>query len=107
VTSTGASAVAVIARSRALQAYAQRVAEAINRQGPLPPLAADKARAPPAGTAQSRVVHFMQDRTEDGRRFRMLTVIDEFTRRCLPLSSRADSDPTTFYIASPSVCART
>ena len=23
----------------------------------------------------------MQDRTEDGRRFRMLTVIDEFTRR--------------------------
>ena len=25
----------------------------------------------------------MQDRTEDGRRFRMLTVIDEFTRRCL------------------------
>ena len=26
---------------------------------------------------------FMQDRTEDGRRFRMLTVIDEFTRRCL------------------------
>jgi putative transposase len=26
---------------------------------------------------------FMQDRTEDGRRIRMLTVIDEFTRRCL------------------------
>jgi transposase InsO family protein len=25
---------------------------------------------------------FMQDRTEDGRRFRMLTGIDEFTRRC-------------------------
>jgi hypothetical protein len=25
---------------------------------------------------------FMQDTTEDGRRFRMLTVIDEFTRRC-------------------------
>jgi transposase InsO family protein len=24
---------------------------------------------------------FMQDRTEDGRRFRMLTVIDKFTRR--------------------------
>jgi hypothetical protein len=49
----------------------------------------------------------MQDRGEDGRRFRMLTVIDEFTRRCLPLSPRADSDPTTFYVASPSVCART
>jgi putative transposase len=28
---------------------------------------------------------FMQDRTEDGRRFRMLTVIDEFTRRCLAI----------------------
>ena len=25
---------------------------------------------------------FMQDCTEDGRQFRMLTVIDEFTRRC-------------------------
>ena len=28
---------------------------------------------------------FMQDRTEDGRRFRMLTVIDEYTRRCLAI----------------------
>jgi transposase InsO family protein len=28
---------------------------------------------------------FVQDRTEDGRRFRMLTVIDEFTRRCLAI----------------------
>ena len=28
---------------------------------------------------------FMQDRTEDGRRFRMLTVIDEFTRSCLAI----------------------
>jgi putative transposase len=28
---------------------------------------------------------FMQDRTEDGRRFRMLTVIDEFTRRSLAI----------------------
>jgi transposase InsO family protein len=27
----------------------------------------------------------MQDRTEDGRRFRMLTVIDEYTRRCLAI----------------------
>jgi transposase InsO family protein len=27
----------------------------------------------------------MQDRTEDGRRFRILTVIDEFTRRCLAI----------------------
>lgn len=26
---------------------------------------------------------FVQDRTQDGRPFRMLTVIDEFTRRCL------------------------
>ena len=28
---------------------------------------------------------FMQDRTEDGRRFRMLTVIYEFTRRSLAI----------------------
>jgi putative transposase len=28
---------------------------------------------------------FVQDRTEDGRPFRMLTVIDEFTRRCLAI----------------------
>jgi transposase InsO family protein len=28
---------------------------------------------------------FMQDHTEDGRRFRMLTVIDEFTRRSLAI----------------------
>jgi len=28
---------------------------------------------------------FVQDRTEDGRRIRMLTVIDEFTRRCLAI----------------------
>ena len=31
---------------------------------------------------------FMQDRTEDGRRFRMLTVIDEFTRRSFPRSRK-------------------
>lgn len=28
---------------------------------------------------------FMQDRTDDGRTFRMLCVIDEFTRRCLAI----------------------
>lgn len=28
---------------------------------------------------------FVQDRTQDGRSFRMLTVIDEFTRRCLAI----------------------
>ncbi|WP_336325152.1 DDE-type integrase/transposase/recombinase, partial [Porphyromonas pogonae] len=28
---------------------------------------------------------FVQDRTEDGRSFRMLTVIDEYTRRCLAI----------------------
>ena len=26
---------------------------------------------------------FVMDRTHDGRKFRMLTVIDEFTRRCM------------------------
>src|SRR5476649_2253056 len=29
---------------------------------------------------------FVQDRTEDGRTFRMLCVIDEFTRRCLAIA---------------------
>ena len=28
---------------------------------------------------------FVQDRTHDGRAFRMLTVIDEYTRRCLAI----------------------
>ena len=28
---------------------------------------------------------FVQDRTRDGRKFRMLTVIDEFTRECLAI----------------------
>ncbi|NJM36202.1 MAG: transposase family protein [Rhodomicrobium sp.] len=28
---------------------------------------------------------FVEDRTQDGRKFRMLTVIDEFTRRCLAI----------------------
>ena len=28
---------------------------------------------------------FVEDRTHDGRKFRMLTVIDEFTRRCLAI----------------------
>jgi putative transposase len=37
---------------------------------------------------------FVQDRTDDGRSFRMLTVIDEFTRRCLaiPVARRLRSD---------------
>ena len=28
---------------------------------------------------------FVQDRTQDGRAFRMLTVVDEFTRQCLAI----------------------
>ena len=37
---------------------------------------------------------FVQDRTEDGRTFRMLCVIDEFTRRCLAIvvARRLQSD---------------
>jgi putative transposase len=38
---------------------------------------------------------FVQDRTEDCRAFRMLVVLDEFTRRCLASSLRDGSDPTT------------
>ena len=32
---------------------------------------------------------FVMDRTHDGRKFRMLTVIDEFTRRCMAVVVRA------------------
>lgn len=37
---------------------------------------------------------FVQDRTHDGKAFRMLTVIDEFTRRCLaiPVARQLKSD---------------
>ena len=40
--------------------------------------------------ADGRVVHpwsydFVEDRTHDGRKFRMLNVIDEFTRECLAI----------------------
>jgi putative transposase len=37
---------------------------------------------------------FVQDRTHDGRRFRMLTVIDEYTRECLAIvvARRLSSD---------------
>ncbi len=28
---------------------------------------------------------FVQDQTQDGRAFRMLTVVDEFTRQCLAI----------------------
>lgn len=31
---------------------------------------------------------FVQDRTSDGRKFRMLTIIDEFTRECLEIRVR-------------------
>src|SRR4051794_8383289 len=34
---------------------------------------------------------FVEDRTRDGRRFRMLNVVDEFTRECSPSGSRASS----------------
>jgi len=43
-------------------------------------------RSTAAGAAQSRLSYdFVQDRTADGRVFRMLTVIDEYTRRCLAI----------------------
>jgi len=42
---------------------------------------------------------FIQDRTEDGRTFRMLCVIDEFTRRCLALWWRDDFDRTMCFSA--------
>ena len=46
---------------------------------------------------------FVQDRTQDGRAFRMLVVLDEFTRRCLASSWRDGLDPTTCSTADRSL----
>ncbi len=40
---------------------------------------------------------FVQDQTEDKRPYRMLTVIDEFTRRCLAIVVARVSDLTTSF----------
>lgn len=44
---------------------------------------------------------FVQDRTEDGRAFRMLVVLDEFTRRCLAIvvARRLRSDDVLHCLA--------
>jgi putative transposase len=44
---------------------------------------------------------FVQDRTQDGRAFRMLTVIDEFTRRCLAIvvARKLNSDDVLHCLA--------
>lgn len=44
---------------------------------------------------------FVQDRTRDGRTFRMLTVIDEFTRECLAIDvgRQLKSDDVQFRLA--------
>ncbi|KIT15557.1 IS2 transposase TnpB [Jannaschia aquimarina] len=44
---------------------------------------------------------FVQDRTHDGRRIRMLTVIDEYTRECLalPVAWRLNSDDVLAVLA--------
>ncbi|MGG5891181.1 DDE-type integrase/transposase/recombinase, partial [Falsiroseomonas sp. HC035] len=42
-------------------------------------------RASKAGTVQAWAYDFVEDRTRDGRRFRMLCVVDEFTREALAI----------------------
>ena len=42
---------------------------------------------------------FVMARTHDGRAFRMLTIIDEYTRECLQSTSHDGCDPTTCCIA--------
>ena len=37
------------------------------------------------GTVQTWAYDFVEDRTRDGRKFRMLNVVDEFTRECLAI----------------------
>ena len=48
---------------------------------------------------------FVQDRTQDGRKFRMLMVIDEFTRECLAteVARRLDSRSVLDVLADPMV----
>ena len=51
---------------------------------------------------------FVMDRTHDGRKFRMLTVIDEFTRRCMAVvvERRLNSDITNnFSLPAATICA--
>ncbi len=38
-----------------------------------------------AGAVQTWAYDFVEDRTRDGRRFRVLNVVDEFTRECLAI----------------------
>ena len=49
-----------------------------------------------------------QDRTQDGRAFRMLTVIDEFTRRCLAIvvARKLKSDDVLHCLTDLFVSAR-
>ena len=42
-------------------------------------------RLRPCWPGHARAYDFVQDRTHDGRRFRMLTMIDEYTRECLAI----------------------
>ena len=43
---------------------------------------------------------FVQDRTHDGRAFRMLVVLDQFTRRCLAIvvARRLRSDALALFL---------
>ena len=48
------------------------------------------------GVDSTRIGHvwsyeFVEGRTHDGRKFRILSVIDEASRECLPLSAHGDS----------------
>ena len=52
----------------------------------LPTEATDGAGCGPISAGPPMTV---MDRTHDGRKFRMLTVIDEFTRRCMAVVARA------------------
>lgn len=51
-------------------------------------------RLRPEGPGHVWAYDFVEDRTHDGRKFRMLTVIDEFTRECLAITvaRRLNSD---------------
>jgi transposase InsO family protein len=87
-----------VQQSEAMPRAAVRGAEGAAAATEARPPVAERRLLQPAGAVLARHVwayDFVQDRTHDGRLFRMLTVIGEFTRECLPSPSPATSPRMT------------
>jgi hypothetical protein len=88
-----------VQQSEAMPRTAVRGAEGAAAAAEARPPVAERRLLQPAGAVLARHVwayDFVQDRTHDGRLFRMLTVIGEFTRECLPSRSPATSPRMTW-----------